>query len=123
MKASKYKPVEIFLQQIKGKYKIPILIQLKHSKKRYNQIRQKFPDASERIIIKQLKELVRSNIIERKVFGTKPPLISEYSLSPYGRTLCGIIAQMWDWGMIHLERKNELPPNVSYCFHKNLFAS
>jgi DNA-binding HxlR family transcriptional regulator len=43
-KASKYRPVEIFPQQIKGKYKILILIQLKYSKKCYNKIRQKFPD-------------------------------------------------------------------------------
>jgi DNA-binding HxlR family transcriptional regulator len=106
MNASKYQPVEIFLQQIKGKYKIPILIQLKYSTKRYNQIRQKFPDASERIIIKQLKELAQANIIQREVIGTKPPLISKYSLTPYGRTLCGIIAQMWDWGELHLKKEN-----------------
>lgn len=105
MVESKYRPVEIFLQEIKGKYKIPILIQLKHAKKRYSQIKQKFPDASERIIIKQLKELTLAGIIQRDIKGDKPPLVSEYSLTDYGRTLCSIVAQMWDWGKIHLKRE------------------
>jgi DNA-binding HxlR family transcriptional regulator len=98
IRQSKYLPVEIFLQQIKGKYKIPILIQLKYSNKRYHQIRAKFPEASERIIIKQLKELISADIVERTISGKKPPLISTY-----GRTLCSIIAQMWDWGEQHLK--------------------
>jgi DNA-binding HxlR family transcriptional regulator len=103
-RVSKYAPIEAFLGQIKGKYKIPILIQLKYSKKRYNQIRQKFPEASERIIIKQLRELTAAGIIQRDVRGSKPPLISEYSLTVYGRTLCDIIAQMWNWGDAHMKR-------------------
>jgi DNA-binding HxlR family transcriptional regulator len=103
IRQSKYLPVELFLQQIKGKYKIPILIQLKYSSKRYHQIRSKFPEASERIIIKQLKELASADIIERTISGKKPPLISTYALTPYGRTLCSIIAQMWDWGEQHLK--------------------
>jgi DNA-binding HxlR family transcriptional regulator len=102
---SKYQPIETFLQQLKGKYKIPILIQLKYSKKRYSQLRQKFPDASERILIKQLKELTTAGIVQREVHGSKPPVVSEYSMTPYGRTLCDIIAQMWEWGKNHMNNK------------------
>jgi DNA-binding HxlR family transcriptional regulator len=78
---SKYQPIEIFLQQIKGKYKIPILIQLKYNPKRYTKLRQKFPEASERILIKQLKELVNAGIVHRKLSGSKAPFVSEYSLT------------------------------------------
>jgi DNA-binding HxlR family transcriptional regulator len=102
---SKYWPVETFLQQIKGKYKIPILIQLKYSPKRYHKIRSRLPMASERILIKQLKELALAGVIQRDISGRKPPLISTYSLTPYGRTLCSIIAQMWDWGEQHVRTK------------------
>ena len=101
---SKYYPIEFFFQALKGKYKIPLLIYLKHAPKRYNQLRKKFQTASERILIKQLKELERDGILSKKITGTKPPLKTEYAMTPYGYTLCSVIKDMWDWGELHYKK-------------------
>jgi DNA-binding HxlR family transcriptional regulator len=53
---------------------------------------------------------VEGGIVHREVYGSKPPLVTEYSLSPYGRTLCSIIEQMWNWGELHLKRSQKVQP-------------
>ena len=100
-----YSPVDSFWQTIKGKHKSKILIFLGDKTVRYSQIRSKFADASERILIKQLKELEKEGLIHKDVFGTKPPLKTEYRISEYGKTMCPIIKQMWYWGEKHLQKK------------------
>ena len=96
-----YTPIDTFWKTIKGKYKAKILIYLANKTARYSQIKRKFSHASERIIIKQLKELQEDGLIDKIVSGTKPPLRSEYTISNYGKTMCPIIKQMWYWGESH----------------------
>lgn len=98
-----YTPIDTFWKVIKGKYKSKILIYLNDRTLRYSKIRRKFPEASERILIKQLKELEHDGLIEKRVFGTKPPLHTEYSITPYGKTMCPILRQMWFWAETHTD--------------------
>ena len=100
-----YTPIDVFWQIIKGKYKAKILIYLNDRTLRYSQIKRKFSDASERILIKQLKELEKEGLIEKTITGTKPPFKTEYRISPYGKTLCPIIKQMWFWAEKHVTAK------------------
>lgn len=99
-----YSPVDAFWQAIKGKHKAKILIFLSDKTLRYSQIRRKFAGASERILVKQLKELEKEGLIEKQTTGTKPPLKTEYSISEYGKTVCPILKQMWHWGENHLQK-------------------
>jgi DNA-binding HxlR family transcriptional regulator len=94
-------PIDIFFQTMKGKYKARIMIYLNDRVLRYSQIRKKFSAASERILIKQLKELEMDGLIEKSISGQKPPLRSEYRISTYGKTMCPIVKQMWFWGEQH----------------------
>jgi DNA-binding HxlR family transcriptional regulator len=71
---------------------------------RGSQIRKKFADASERILIKQLNELEKEGLIEKKITGTKPPLKTEYNISNYGKPICPTIKQMWLWGEEHIHQ-------------------
>ena len=100
-----YTPIDIFWQIIKGKYKAKILIYLNERTLRYSKIRKKFAGASERILIKQLKELEKEGLIEKKITGTKPPFKTEYKISNYGKTICPLLKQMWFWGEKHLQQK------------------
>ena len=100
-----YTPIDIFWQIIKGKYKAKILIYLNERTLRYSNIRKKFADASERILIKQLKELVKEGLIEKKTTGTKPPFKTEYKISNYGKTICPLLRQMWFWGENLIQQK------------------
>jgi DNA-binding HxlR family transcriptional regulator len=99
-----YTPIDVFWQAIKGKHKAKILIYLNERTLRYSRIRKKFSTASERILIKQLKELEKDGLIEKSVTGLKPPLKSEYAISAYGKTICPIVKQMWFWGEAHQQR-------------------
>jgi len=103
-----YAPIDIFWRTVKGKYKAKLLIYLNDRVIRYSQIRRKFSKASERILIKQLKELEKEGLIEKKVTGTKPPYKTEYKLSNYGKTICPIIKQMWFWGENHAQVFNSI---------------
>lgn len=96
-----YTPIDTFWNIIKGKYKVKILIYLNDRTLRYSQIRRKFLNASERILVKQLKELEKEGVIQRTVTGIKPPLKTEYRISDYGKSICPIIKQMWYWGEQH----------------------
>ena len=96
-----YFPIDVFWKVIKGKYKAKILIFINERTVRYSQIRKKFSDSSERILIKQLKELEKERLIHKRVYGIKPPVKTEYSISEYGKTICPIIKQMWFWAENH----------------------
>jgi DNA-binding HxlR family transcriptional regulator len=98
-------PIDIFWQIIKGKYKAKILIYLNERTLRYSKIRKKFARASERILIKQLKELEKEGLIEKKITGAKPPFKTEYKISNYGKTICPLLKQMWFWGEKHKQQK------------------
>ena len=55
------------------------------------------PEASERVLAQQLKELVEYGVVEKQVID---PVCkhSEYSLTDLGRTLIPIIEQLRNWG-------------------------
>ena len=93
-----YDPVERFLTIIKGKRKAAIIIYINDGIKRYNELRKELSDVSERILIKQLKDLEREGIIEKKTYPEVPPRV-EYRLTEKGSTLCPIIKKMWKWGV------------------------
>jgi DNA-binding HxlR family transcriptional regulator len=69
------------------KWKAVILIHLAMGTKRYNEIRKEIPTITERTLSLQLKQLEDDGIIERKVYTQKPPLMVEYSLTDFGKTL------------------------------------
>lgn len=100
-----YSPIETFIRVIKGKYKAKILIYLSRKTRRFSEINRKFPNMSERILIKQLKELEKEGIIGKTITGLKPPLRVEYFITSYGSTVCPILKQMWSWGEVHETKK------------------
>lgn len=50
----------------------------------------KIPHISQKMLIQQLRELERDNIIIRKVYQEVPPRV-EYSLSEYGQSLSEVL--------------------------------
>jgi len=64
---------------------------------RFNEFRRMIPDATHKVLVQQLRDLERSEIIIRKVYPEVPPKV-EYSLSPGGETLRPVLAAMAVWG-------------------------
>ena len=64
--------------------------------KRYNQLKTLIPDASQRMLTRNLRELERDGIVKRVVFDEVPPR-TEYSLTETGVSLQPILWAMHDW--------------------------
>ncbi|CAA7196130.1 putative HTH-type transcriptional regulator YybR [Chryseobacterium potabilaquae] len=45
-----------------------------------------------------MKQLEEDHIIDRKVFTEKPPLMVEYSLTDFGKTLLPVLHEITKWG-------------------------
>ena len=90
-------PVEACTEVIGGKWKGKLLYILFTGTKRYGELRKLVPEATQRMLTLQLRELEEDGIIERKVYAEVPPKV-EYSISPRGESLKPIVDAMWHWG-------------------------
>lgn len=55
----------------------------------------------------QLKALEEDGLVKREVYGTKPPVRVEYSLTEFGKTLVPALDAIAKWGRDLGERKGE----------------
>lgn len=65
------------------------------------------PEASERVLAQQLKELMEYGVVEKQVINSVCKH-TEYSLTKLGRTLIPIIEQLRDWGNDFRPRMEEI---------------
>ncbi|MEY8391147.1 transcriptional regulator [Lachnospiraceae bacterium] len=98
-------PVEATISLIGGKYKSVILWHLMGKTLRYSELHKLIPNATDKMLAGQLRELEKDGLINRKVYPVVPPK-TEYSLTDFGRTLVPILDAMCDWGTIYLEEMN-----------------
>lgn len=97
-KGRKYNnPVELSLEIIGGKWKMPIIWRLKDGKKRYGELRRSLPRVTHKMLTQQLRELEEAEIITRKVYPEVPPKV-EYSLTLLGRSVIPVIDLLREWG-------------------------
>jgi DNA-binding HxlR family transcriptional regulator len=92
--------VEAALQLIDGKWKGVILYHLMKGTLRFNEIRRKLPNVTQRMLTNQLRELEEDGFVARRVYAEVPPKV-EYSLTERGRTLEPVIAALKAWGDAH----------------------
>lgn len=91
-------PITSTVIAIGGRWKIIILWQLKNGALRYNEIRKAIPNISEKMLIQQLKELIKSNWVDKKDYNEIPPK-TEYALTPLGVSFMPILEHIYEWGV------------------------
>ncbi|MBB4805896.1 DNA-binding HxlR family transcriptional regulator [Chryseobacterium defluvii] len=101
----------VTMRFIGGKWKAVILIHLAKGSKRYNELRKLIPTITERTLSLQLKQLEEDNIIDRKVFTKKPPLMVEYTLTAFGKTLLPVLNEIAKWGEQATEKSKKIIRN------------
>lgn len=93
-------PIRDALDILGSKWKIPIVVALLFSPRRFNELRDKVTGISAKMLSKELKELEINNLVNRKVFNTTPVTV-EYSLTDYGKGLERVIEELKAWGDQH----------------------
>ncbi|PIF44229.1 DNA-binding HxlR family transcriptional regulator [Chryseobacterium sp. 52] len=89
----------VTMKFIGGKWKAVILHHLLGGAQRYNELRKAIPTITERTLSLQLKQLEEDHIINRKVYTKKPPLMVEYTLTDFGKTLLPVLEAITNWGI------------------------
>jgi DNA-binding HxlR family transcriptional regulator len=90
-------PLDAALQAIGGKWKGIILFHLARGKLRFNQLQKSIGTVTERMLIRQLRELERDKLITRTVYPVVPPKV-EYEITEFGQTLNPLLTQLNQWG-------------------------
>lgn len=104
-------PVRTTVRLLGGKYKSVIVWGLMGGTKRFSEIQALVPEATSKMITKQLRELEADGLVSRKVYPVVPPR-TEYSLTEFGRSAIPLIKHMSEWGISYLEKEG-LP--ISDC--------
>ena len=92
---------ELTLQLIGGKWKLLVIYFLSLQEViRFGQLRRALPEISERMLVRQLRELEDDGLVSRKVYGTVPPRV-DYALTPLGESLVPIMESLKAWGNMY----------------------
>jgi DNA-binding HxlR family transcriptional regulator len=97
-------PIRAALAVIAGKWKTLIIRELQRKSVSYGQMKRLIPQASQRMLTLQLRELERDGILSRTVHRGKV-VRTQYALTDYGRTLLPAMEVLSDWGKRHRRRR------------------
>lgn len=98
--------LETALRVFGGKWKVLIIWNLIDEPRRYGQLRRLIPGITEKMLIRQLRELEADGIIIRTDYQTVPPHV-EYHLSEHGRTVLPLLGALCEWGRLHVGEKTK----------------
>ena len=90
-------PVEYVFAKIGGTYKMPILWRVKDRAWRYSELKKSIAHLSDRMLSKNLKELVHDGFIDKEVIPEIPVRV-EYSITKKGQDAIPIITMLREYG-------------------------
>jgi len=108
-------PIQAVVNIIGGKWKLSILYQLFQGTKRYGELKRLVPEATERMLTLQLRELEAFGIVQRTVYPEVPPKV-EYSLTEIGLSLKPVLQTMLDWSEKYLQQEGKQISEVNSEF-------
>ncbi|MBC3759399.1 helix-turn-helix transcriptional regulator [Hyunsoonleella sp. SJ7] len=97
-----YTPVEYVFSKIGGTYKMPILWRLKDKVWRYSELKKSIGHISDRMLSKNLNELVQDGFAQKKILPEVPVRV-EYSITERGKRSINIISTLRDYGFELME--------------------
>jgi len=99
-------PVELALDIIGGKWKMPIIWRLAVNTMRYGELRRSLGKITHKMLTEQLRELESDGLVHREVYQVVPPKV-EYSLTEQGQTVIPIIEGLRQWGADYREQHSQ----------------
>ena len=96
--------VDATMSVLEGRWKSTILCVLaKWGPKRFNQLVKAIEGVSPRMLTKQLKEMEKDGIVERRAYLEVPPRV-EYSITEKGMSLAPVLEALAKWGRENMFR-------------------
>ncbi len=100
-------PLEYGLQIFGGKWNSRIICVLASKKTlRYSELRSEMANISDAVLASTLKELINSQIVQRKSYDEIPPRV-EYSLTDKGLSVVPILQSICKWSGIFYKEDND----------------
>lgn len=96
-------PTRQVLDCIADKWRVLIIRRLADGTLRFAQLRRAVDGISQKVLTKTLRELERDGIVSRRIYASVPPKV-EYSLTPLGRSLCGLVEGICHWAEANIEQ-------------------
>ena len=84
------------LELVADKWVVAVLYILSGGTKRYGELQREIGEISQRMLTRTLRDLERNGLVQRKVYPVVPPMV-EYSLTPLGETMNGVLKSVCDW--------------------------
>lgn len=116
-------PIGTAIAIIGGKWKIPVLYNLRERTMRFNEIQKALPQVTQKMLTQQLRELEKDGLISRRVYAQVPPKV-EYTITPLAKNLEPILDALCLWGAeykknIDKESTAEVPAKIGITHRKS----
>ena len=98
-----YCPVEVAMDVLGGKWKGVVLWYLQDQTLRFSELKKCIVTISEKVLIRELRELEEAGIITRKVYAQVPPRV-EYTLSEFGKSITSLMREISKFGEVYAQR-------------------
>jgi DNA-binding HxlR family transcriptional regulator len=121
-------PAERALRVIAGRWKAVILYRLFDGPLRLSQLERELPQASQKVLIQQLREMAQHGLVNRSVFAEGPMRV-EYRVTELGLSLQPLLLALCDWGRRHaaalndIDRLRDCAPPQRWCSSRDSRAS
>ena len=99
--------IKIAMDVIGGKWKSCLIYDLRNGSLRPSVLLKNYPEANNRVINQQLRELCEYGVVEKTIFA-ELPRHSEYRLTAVGESLVPIVIQLQKWGESFRPQMREL---------------
>jgi DNA-binding HxlR family transcriptional regulator len=95
-------PTRQVIGRVGDKWTLLVLYALGEGTLRFSRLRSEVEGISQKMLTQTLRALERDGIVHRRVYATIPPKV-EYSLTPLGESLGGVIATVRHWSYSHMD--------------------
>ncbi len=97
-------PIRNVLARISGKWSILVMYALRNdgeSPLRFNALRHRIPDISQKVLTSTLRTLEADGLVSRQVYAEVPPRV-EYRLTQRALTLLPLVDALVDWASANM---------------------
>ena len=95
-------PTRLVLNRIADKWTVLVVSSLEQGTKRFSTLQREIGGISQKMLTQTLRGLERDGLVHRTIYPTVPPKV-EYTLTPLGRTLVGLVDAIRVWSEQHIE--------------------